>query len=56
MAFISLLLKFQKKNNKWSSKNPDPSSSNCPFRIYNIGNNKTESLTKYLKILEKKYW
>ena len=46
-------IKIPKKNNKWSSKNPDPSSSNCPFRIYNIGNNKTESLTKYLKILEK---
>ena len=46
-------IKIPKKNNLWSSKNPDPSSSNCPFRIFNIGNNKTESLKKYLKVLEK---
>lgn len=46
-------IKIPKKNNKWSSKNPDPSSSNCPFRIYNIGNNKSESLVKYLRVLEK---
>ena len=46
-------IKIPKKNNLWSSKKPDPSSSNCPFRVLNIGNNKTESLKKYLKILEK---
>ena len=46
-------IKIPKKNNNWSPKNPDPSSSNCPFRIFNIGNNKSESLIKYLKVLEK---
>ena len=46
-------VKIPKKDKLWSSKNPDPSSSNCPFRIYNIGNNKTESLKKYLKVIEK---
>jgi UDP-glucuronate 4-epimerase len=45
-------IKIPKKNKLWSSKNPDPSSGNCPFRILNIGNNKTESLKKYLRVLE----
>jgi len=40
-----------KKN--WSSNCPDPISSNAPWRIYNIGNNKPIKLTKYIEVLEK---
>ncbi len=46
-------IKIVKKNKNWSNKKPDPSSSNCPFRVLNIGNNKSESLIKYLRVLEK---
>ena len=40
-------------NAKWSSKNPDPSSSLAPWRIYNIGNNKPVNLLEYIGSLEK---
>ena len=37
----------------WDSKNPNPASSMCPWKIYNIGNNKPVNLMDYIKILEK---
>jgi len=37
---------------KWNSNAPDPSSSNSPFRIYNIGNNKPVPLMHYIEVLE----
>jgi UDP-glucuronate 4-epimerase len=36
----------------WSSDDPDPASSAAPFRIYNIGNNRPESLLRLIEILE----
>jgi UDP-glucuronate 4-epimerase len=46
------MISIPKVNKKWNNKNPDPSTSNCPYRILNLGNNKTESLKKYLKYIE----
>jgi UDP-glucuronate 4-epimerase len=40
-------------NPNWSSSQPDPATSNAPFRIYNIGNNKPTKLLEYLTALEK---
>jgi UDP-glucuronate 4-epimerase len=37
---------------KWDSNDPDPSSSNAPFRIYNIGNNRPVPLMRYIEVLE----
>lgn len=37
----------------WNSDAPDPSSSNAPFRIYNIGRNAPVLLTDYIDALEK---
>jgi UDP-glucuronate 4-epimerase len=37
---------------KWDSNSPDPSSSNAPFRVYNIGNNKPVPLMHYIEVLE----
>lgn len=37
----------------WDSSNPIPSSSNAPYKIYNIGNNKPEELLDYIRLLEK---
>ncbi len=39
-------------NPEWDSNNPDPSSSNAPYRLYNIGNNQPVELMKYIQILE----
>ena len=37
---------------EWDSDNPDPASSNAPYRIYNIGNNKPIELMRYIEVLE----
>ena len=36
----------------WSSDSPDPASSYCPYRVYNIGNNNKEKLLRYIEVLE----
>jgi UDP-glucuronate 4-epimerase len=37
---------------KWDSNKPDPSTSNAPFRLYNIGNNRPVPLMHYIEVLE----
>jgi len=39
-------------NTAWSGAKPDPSSSPAPYRIYNIGNNDVQELTRYIEVLE----
>ncbi len=36
----------------WQGDNPDPASSYCPYRVYNIGNNNKERLLRYIQVLE----
>jgi UDP-glucuronate 4-epimerase len=36
----------------WNSDRPNPNTSNVPFRIYNIGNQKPVPLTRYIEVLE----
>jgi len=36
----------------WDSDDPDPATSNAPYRIYNIGNNQPVELMKYIEVLE----
>ncbi len=36
----------------WQGDAPDPASSYCPYRLYNIGNNKKEQLLRYIQVLE----
>jgi UDP-glucuronate 4-epimerase len=38
---------------EWDACNPNPASSSAPYRIYNIGNNKTEPLSALVQALEK---
>jgi UDP-glucuronate 4-epimerase len=37
---------------QWRSDDPDPASSNAPYRIYNIGNHSPTVLTEMIGILE----
>lgn len=37
----------------WSSKNPNPSSSTAPFKVYNIGNNGPVSLLEFIETIER---
>lgn len=39
-------------NPDWSGANPDPGSSNAPYRIYNIGNNSPVELMHLIRTLE----
>ena len=39
-------------NPGWDSANPDPASSNAPFRIFNIGNNAPVPLGEYIEAIE----
>jgi UDP-glucuronate 4-epimerase len=36
----------------WDSNNPDPATSNAPYRVYNIGNNSPVDLSHYIATLE----
>lgn len=40
-------------NLEWSSDNPDPGTSNAPWRVYNIGNNRPVNLMDYIGSLER---
>lgn len=39
-------------NPDWDSNNPDPSTSNAPFRIFNIGNNTPVQLIDFIRAIE----
>jgi UDP-glucuronate 4-epimerase len=36
----------------WDGNDPDPATSYCPWRVYNIGNNNKEQLMRYIEVLE----
>ncbi len=39
-------------NKSWNGRNPDPSSSFAPYKLYNIGNNTPIELSEFIEILE----
>ncbi len=39
-------------NPAWQGDAPDPATSYCPYRVYNIGNNSKEQLLRYIEVLE----
>ena len=39
-------------SSEWSGDHPDPATSYCPYRVYNIGNNNKEKLLRYIEVLE----
>lgn len=41
-------------NSNWCGKDPDPSSSKAPYKIYNIGNNAPVKLMSFIEAIEKK--
>ena len=50
---IRVLDKAAAVNSDWSGNKPDPGSSSAPWRVYNIGNNKSVELMDYIEALEK---
>jgi UDP-glucuronate 4-epimerase len=39
-------------NPTWSGDDPDPATSNAPYRVYNIGNQRPIELMRYIEVLE----
>jgi UDP-glucuronate 4-epimerase len=37
----------------WRPESPDPATSQAPYRIYNIGNNRPVKLMRYIEVLER---
>ena len=52
-AMERLLDRPPRGNPHWSGDSPDPSSSSAPWRLYNIGNNRTVEITKVVDMLER---
>ncbi len=52
-GIIQLLDKPAESDLAWDPKNPSPSSSSAPHRIYNLGNHSPVSLLNFISILEK---
>jgi len=46
------MLSIPKENKQWSGKSPDPSSSQAPYKIYNIGNNQPVELGRFIETIE----
>lgn len=40
------------ENTDWSGDMPDPANSSAPYKLYNIGNNQTVELLRYIEVLE----
>ena len=47
-----VIFKMPEGDSTWSGDNPDPATSYCPYRVYNIGNNNKEKLLRYIEVLE----
>ena len=41
-----------KTNGEWRGDAPDPATSQAPYRVYNIGNNRPVKLLRYIEVLE----
>ena len=51
-AIIKCIKKIPQKNNSFDTNNPNPSISFAPFKVLNIGNNKSIELFHFIEILE----
>jgi len=52
-GIIKVLDYLPKPNKNWNGYYPDQATSKSPWRIFNIGNNKPQSLNKYIEVIEK---
>jgi UDP-glucuronate 4-epimerase len=52
-AVVRLIDRPPQGNLNWSGAKPDPASSAAPWKIYNIGNNRSEELMHVVSLLEK---
>ncbi|MCK4662725.1 MAG: NAD-dependent epimerase [Bacteroidales bacterium] len=51
-GIIRVIDNIPQKNDEWSGKSPDPSSSKASYKIYNIGNNNPVKLMDFIEAIE----
>jgi UDP-glucuronate 4-epimerase len=51
-SVVRLLERAPRPDPSWNGESPDPGSSNAPWRVYNIGNNKPAELLDVVRLLE----
>ncbi|MDD3814536.1 MAG: NAD-dependent epimerase [Desulfocapsaceae bacterium] len=49
---VRVINKIPEPDPLWNGDSPDPATSYCPYRIYNIGNNNKEKLLHFIHVLE----
>ena len=49
---VRVLDRIPQANPEWTGTHPDPAGSTAPYRIYNIGNNRSEELMRFIEVLE----
>ncbi|NER46567.1 MAG: NAD-dependent epimerase [Symploca sp. SIO1A3] len=49
---VRVIDKIPQPNPHWSGENPDPGTSNAPYKLYNIGNNQPVELMYFIQVLE----
>ena len=54
-AVVRLVDRVPTPNAAWSGETPDPASSLAPWRIYNIGNNRTVEVSRVVELLEQEF-
>ena len=53
-GIVKLIPKIPAGNKNWTGLRPDPATSQAPYRLYNIGNNKPIELLRFIEVLEEK--
>jgi len=51
-GIVRVIDKIPEPNPDWSGDDPDPSSSQAPYKLYNIGNNNPVELLKFIEVIE----
>jgi UDP-glucuronate 4-epimerase len=54
-AVIRLVDRAAAPNPAWSGDAPDPATSKAPWRVYNIGNNRTVEISRVVELLEQEF-
>jgi UDP-glucuronate 4-epimerase len=52
-ALVRLIDVIATRNDQFDIEKPDPGSSQCPYRVYNIGNNQPVELAHFIEVIEK---
>jgi UDP-glucuronate 4-epimerase len=53
-SIARLIPKVPQPNKNWTGLHPDPATSFAPYRLFNIGNNSTIELMKFIELIEEK--